>query len=264
MKPRSPSNRNASLEKAHRLLLAFTPDSPELGVMDLARRVGLNKSTVSRFVATLTQVGLLERVEGTKKIRLGLRVFELGMIAVEQHPLVQRAGPILERLSGQVRETVTLFAPVGDGVLALERRDGTSRLARPAPGERYPIPSTAAGMVMLSGDEARAIAAIGADGGSSCGAEIERVRAMGFASVAGDPEPELHSLASPVRDRTGAIVAAIGVTASRSRMPAAIPVLSAPLCRAAADLSRRLGFHRGDPPVRSVAEAPLGVSAKSA
>ena len=72
MKLHAPPNRNASLEKASRILFAFDEETSQLGVMDIARRVGLNKSTVSRFVASLTELGLLERVEGGRKVRLSL------------------------------------------------------------------------------------------------------------------------------------------------------------------------------------------------
>jgi IclR family pca regulon transcriptional regulator len=264
MKPRSPSNRNASLEKAHRLLLAFNDDAPELGVMDLARRVGLNKSTVSRFVATLTEVGLLERVEGTKKIRLGLRVFELGTLAVEQHPLARRGAPILERLAVQVRETVTLLAPMEDSLLVLQRHEA----GRPVPsmrlGRRYPLLPGAAGLAFLSGAEEgdpRARLA-GLENRPGLRSELARARAHGFASVEGDPEAGLQTLASPVHDRSGAVVAAICVTAPQGPVAAGSVALTAALRRAAADFSRRLGFHRGEP-TRSL-EASAGRSARSA
>ena len=249
MKPRSPSNRNASLAKAHRLLLAFGDESAELGVMDLARRVGLNKSTVSRFVATLTEVGLLERVEGTKKIRLGLRVFELGTFAVEQHPLVRRGAPVLDRLGAQVRETVTLLAPVEEELLVLQRRE----LGRPLPsmrvGRRYPLRPGAAGLAYFSGAEEseyrRRLASCETEPGLR--ADLARARSLGYASVEGDPEPGLQTLAAPVHDRSGAVVAAICVTAPQAHVTAAAGALSNSLVRAAADFSRRLGFHRGDP-----------------
>jgi DNA-binding IclR family transcriptional regulator len=263
MKPRSPSNRNASLAKAHRLLLAFHDDSAELGVMDLARRVGLNKSTVSRFVATLTEVGLLERVEGTKKVRLGLRVFELGTFAVEQHPLVRRGAPILERFGAQVRETITLLAPVEDALLVLHRRD----LGRPLPsmrvGRRYPLLPGAAGIAFFSGaEESEHRGRVpGWESKPGLRSELARARTLGYASVEGNPEPGLQTLAAPVYDRSGAVVASICVTAPQAHVAAAAASLSTSLVRAAADFSRRLGFHRSEP---SRVEATTGRSLRSA
>lgn len=262
MKPRSPSNRNASLAKAHRLLLAFSDDSPELGVMDLARRVGLNKSTVSRFVATLTEVGLLERVEGTKKIRLGLRVFELGTLAVEQHPLARRGAPILERLSAQVRETIVLLAPVEDELLVLQRRDAGRALPTMRLGRRYPLLPGAAGLAFLSGTEGSERRFAGVESKANLRSEIARARNLGYASAEGDPEVGLQTLAAPVHDRSGAVVAAICVTAPQAHVAAAAAAISTSLVRAAADFSRRLGFHRGEP-MRSL-EAAAGRSVRSA
>jgi DNA-binding IclR family transcriptional regulator len=263
MKPRSPSNRNASLEKAHRLLLAFSGENPELGVMDLARRVGLNKSTVSRFVATLTEVGLLERVEGNKKVRLGLRVFELGTLAVEQHPLVRRGAPILERFAAQVRETVTLLAPIEDTLLVLHRREGGRPIPSVLPGRRYPLLPGAAGLAVLSGaeDGANGTRFRAWENKPGVRSELVRARLLGFASSENDPEPELHSLAAPVHDRTGAVVAALCVTAPQTRVAASSASLTTPLRRAAVEFSRRLGFHRGDP---TEGEAIAARSARSA
>jgi len=75
MKLHAPSNRNTSLEKASRILFAFDEETSQLGVMDIARRVGLNKSTVSRFVSSLTDLGLLELERaggGRESVRLEL------------------------------------------------------------------------------------------------------------------------------------------------------------------------------------------------
>jgi IclR family pca regulon transcriptional regulator len=263
MKPRSPSNRNASLEKAHRLLLAFSDDCPELGVMDLARRVGMNKSTVSRFVATLTEVGLLERVEGNKKIRLGLRVFELGTLALEQHPLARRGGPVLDRLAAQVRETVTLLAPVEDQLLVLQRRGAVRPLPSMRLGRCYPLLPGAAGLAVLSGaDGHERRRRAGVDGKPGLRSELAQVRNAGYASVEDDPEVGVQTLAAPVHDRSGAVVAAICITGPKAHVAATADGMGASLVRAATDFSRRLGYLRGEP-MRSL-EAAAGRSARSA
>ena len=138
MKRQSSIRRNASLEKANRLLLAFSEASPELGVMDLARRVGLNKSTVSRFVATLHELGLLERVDHGRKYRLGLRVFELGTLAARHRPLYEHAEPVVERLATQLRETVTLAVLLGRDLVFLHKAERGLEACPATLGRRYP------------------------------------------------------------------------------------------------------------------------------
>ena len=149
MNRQSSIRRNASLEKANRLLLAFSEATPELGVMDLARRVGLNKSTVSRFVATLHELGLLERVDHGRKYRLGLRVFELGTLAARHRPLYAQAEPAVEKLAAQLRETVTLAVLLGRDLVFLHKADRGVDAASAALGRRYPAHCSASGKALL-------------------------------------------------------------------------------------------------------------------
>lgn len=245
MRPADP-NRNASVEKAHRLLLAFSEERDELGVMDLARAAGLNKSTVSRFVATLVDVGLLERVHGKKKVRLGIRIFELGMLAGRRHPLVERAAPLLERLGAGLRLPVTLLAVAGDGLIVLDRR-GPADAPAPPLGRRLALASSAAGRAVLAARTGRGRASASRVAGAG---EIERAlrdERRGVAALAGDPEPGAATLAAPVRDRTGRVVGALAATASTSRDMRLWPVVARAVRGSAADLSTALGFHRAEP-----------------
>ena len=248
---RQSSNRNASLEKAHRLLLAFSDATPELGVMELARRVGLNKSTVSRFVATLTQVGLLERVEGSKKVRLGVKVFELGSLARRHHPISVNAMPVIERLSGQLRATVSLGVALDGDLLVLGRSETTMGSAGPVPGQRYSLERTAAGRVLLAHGDAAEI------NGHAVGAAQDRsvLQSDGVLTVQDDFAPGVGSIAAPVFDRTGMAVGALVVSDQTRRIAGAAAALSQPLRRSAAELSRRLGFHRAVPVQAMPAEA---------
>ena len=65
-----------AIERAVTLLNAFSADEPELGVTELASRVGLHKSTVHRFLVNLEAGGLVERNPRTGRYRLGIRIFE--------------------------------------------------------------------------------------------------------------------------------------------------------------------------------------------
>jgi IclR family KDG regulon transcriptional repressor len=149
MNRQSSIRRNASLEKANRLLLAFSEATPELGVMDLARRVGLNKSTVSRFVATMHELGLLERVDHGRKYRLGLRVFELGTLAARHRPLFVHAEPAVEKLAVQLRESVTLAVLLGRDLVFLHKSERGMDAVSAALGRRYPAHCSASGKILL-------------------------------------------------------------------------------------------------------------------
>jgi DNA-binding IclR family transcriptional regulator len=259
MKRQSSIRRNASLEKANRLLLAFSEASPELGVMDLARRVGLNKSTVSRFVATLHELGLLERVDHGRKYRLGLRVFELGTLAARHRPLFMHAEQAVEKLAVQLRETVTLAVLLGHDLVFLHKAErGTEGYAATL-GRRYPANCSASGKALLAflpEDERSAFLAARLARRTESSIVVSRalerelasVSELGYAVDNQELMVGVRSVAVAIHDRSGAAVAAIAVSGAARRVtPANVPAIAANLQRVATDVSRRLG-HR--PPVR--------------
>lgn len=236
MKLHTTTNRNASLEKASRVLAAFSEETPELGVMDLARRVGLNKSTASRFVSTLTQLGLLERTEGGRKVRLSLRLFELGMRAARNRPLVAEAQPILHRLSEQARETVWLATPAEGDIVFVTRLASTRQALAIETGRRYAARDSAIGRLF-------AAATPHVDPNEATPKLVERVPDV--AVDHGELVEGVSFVAGAVFDRTGRLVGAIGVScvadrASRVAVTAHVPLVR----RASTELSRRLGFLR--------------------
>lgn len=253
MKPSS-VRRNASLEKANRLLLAFSEATPELGVMDLARRVGLNKSTVSRFVATLHELGLLERVEQGRKFRLGLRVFELGTLAARHRPLFVHGEQAVEKIALQVRETGTLGVLLGHDLVFLHKAE---RGAEPLPatiGRRYPAHCSASGKLLLAlaPESLRREVLAGrlarrTESSIVTAAALERelaaIAETGYAVDAQEFTMGVRSVAVPIHDRRGVPVAALAVSGATRRItPASVPALVAALRRSAAEVSRRLGY----------------------
>lgn len=235
MKLHTTTNRNASLEKASRVLAAFSEDTPELGVMDLARRVGLNKSTASRFVSTLTQLGLLERTEGGRKVRLSLRLFELGMRAARNRPLVAEAQPILYRLGETSRDTVWLATPADGDIVFVSRLAASHGAPFIETGRRYPG-NGAIGRLFAAATPA-------VDSAEATPKLLDRVPDVLVDH--GDLIDDVTFVAGAVFDRTGCLVGGLGVACEATRgnrvtVPAHLPLVR----RAAAELSRRLGFLR--------------------
>jgi DNA-binding IclR family transcriptional regulator len=246
--------RNASLEKANRLLLAFSETAPELGVMDLARLVGLNKSTVSRFVATLHELGLLERVEHGRKFRLGLRVFELGTLAARHRPLFVHAEQSVEKLALQLRETVTLAVLIGNDLVFLHKAERGPEPFPAALGRRHPASCSASGKLLLAlaPEGARAAALVpplarrtesSIVAPAALARELAAAADEGFATDHQELVVGVRSIAVPVLDRRGVPVAALGVSGSARRVTQAnVPALVLALRRSAAEVSRRLGY----------------------
>src|SRR5215467_13425510 len=144
-----------SLERGLALLSAFTSTRPLIGVSDLAREVGLSRSSAHRYIATLAALGYLEQDRPTRKYRLGPRVLDLGFSAINSMELRQIALPDLESLSDATGYTVNMAILDGLDIVYVER----CRSARPGQreidlnlhvGARLPAYCTSLGKVLLA------------------------------------------------------------------------------------------------------------------
>ena len=133
------------------ILNAFSPDDPELGVTELAERLGLHKSTVHRFMVNLDAAGLVERNPRTGRYRLGLHIFELGGLVMQQMNLWDEALPFLEGLVRDTGETGHLAVLDGGEAIYIERVEARRALRVPsAIGRGYPAHATNLGKVLLA------------------------------------------------------------------------------------------------------------------
>ena len=118
-----------SVDRAAALLLALGDSQGEAGVTELARRLGLHKSTASRLLATLQKRGLVEQDEETGKYRLGLVIIRLAERAERTLDLRGIAMPELERLARLTHETTGLGILDGDTLLTVAQADGPNLIA---------------------------------------------------------------------------------------------------------------------------------------
>lgn len=96
----------------------------ELGATRVAAELGVAKSTASRMLAALAASGMLERSRAGR-YRLGLRLFEIGQLAVDRLMLRELALPVLGELREVLRETAQLAVPVGADVLFVDRLEAS-------------------------------------------------------------------------------------------------------------------------------------------
>lgn len=146
-----PDNADSVLSRAVRLLDCFDARSSELTVTDLSRRSGLPLSTTSRMVAELSRHGLLARSEDGRKVRVGVRLWELGSRAAPTRGLREAALPFMEDLHAVVRHHIQLGVLEGREVLFLERlsaREAVVNVTEVA--GRLPLHASSAGLVLLA------------------------------------------------------------------------------------------------------------------
>lgn len=247
-----------AIERAVSILNAFTPDEPELGVSEIAQRLGLHKSTVHRFVVNLEAAGLLERVERnrpTSRYRLGLRIFELGSQVLARMNLWEEALPYLEGLVRDTGETGHLAVFDGGEAIYIEKVEARRALRIPsAIGRGYPAHATSLGKALLAHQAPATIDAVISEHGlPRCASkticdrdrlldELERVRQLGFAVDDEEYEEGLRCVGAPIVGHTGNVVAAIGIGGPVTRVtPDRVEVLGRVVMEAAAGLSHRMG-----------------------
>jgi DNA-binding IclR family transcriptional regulator len=113
------------LTRAARILDAFRPGEITLRVSDIAARAGLHLATTSRLVAELVEHGLLSR-DSDRRVRIGIRLWELGSRASPALSLREAAMPFLEDLHAVVGHHVQIGVLEGEEVLFVERLSRTT------------------------------------------------------------------------------------------------------------------------------------------
>ena len=254
------SGYSQSLERGLAVLSAFGTGRPLLGISDLARELGLSRSTTHRYVATLASLRYLTQDPLTRKYRLGPRVLDLGFSAINSMEIREISAPHLQALSDETGYTVNMGVLDGVDVLYVER----SRSARQGQreidlnlhvGSRLPAYCTSLGKVLLAYlpavEQRAAIARVelvrrGPNTITSrreLARELERVRDAGLAVSNEELAFGLRSIAAPVRAQTGDVVAAINLAVHRSMVSLEdlIANLAPALQRTAAEISGHLG-----------------------
>ena len=253
-----------SLERGLAILGCFTPARPVLGIADIADELGMSRSTTHRYVITLVALGYLEQ-GASRKYRLGLRVTDLGMSALNSTGLREHAHPYLEELRQRSSYTVSLGVLDGTDVLYVDRvrsfrRGQGATDLNLHPGSRLPAYCTAMGKLLLANiPEQQQRELIGEMKLAKRGPntlttkkalreELEEVQAAGFA--VGDQElaADLYAIAAPVRNEAREVVAAVNLSASRSTisLEEMVDALGPHLVSTADRISARLGYRRDD------------------
>jgi IclR family transcriptional regulator, KDG regulon repressor len=250
-----PSWELTSVRNAARLLKEFSRTDRELGVSELARRLGLATSTVHRLLATLTAERLLERAPGG--YRLGLALYDLGAVVAPHQDLHEAALPVMATLRHSTGETVQLAVLDRLESVYIERLESphTVRIFSRV-GTRLPAATTSTGKALLAalpGPELdRRLAGwspvrhtpFTIMDEATLRDRLREIAGRGWAENREESRIGVVSVGAPVRGADGSVVAALSVAAPTDRAgPDALRRIRAAVLDAAALISRRLG-HR--------------------
>jgi IclR family transcriptional regulator, pca regulon regulatory protein len=258
------SRYSQSLERGLATLACFTPSRPVLGISDIAGELGMSRPTTHRYVTTLVSLGYLEQ-NASRKYRLGLRVTELGMSALNSTGLREHARPYLQELCQETNFTVSLAILDGGEVLYVDRVMSSRQAQQQVDvevraGSRRPAYCTAMGKVLLAhlpdGEPQGIITDLqfskqGPNAIASKKAlarELEQIQEEGFAVDDEELAPEVQAIAAPIRAEGGEVIAAVSLIGARSTITVneLVVSLSARLLATADRISARLGYRRED------------------
>lgn len=250
------------LERGLAVLSTLARARRPMGLVEVARETGLSKSTVHRYATSLQGMGFVEQDAETRKYRLGPAAMTLGVAAVGSLEVSRVGGPTLQALADETNHTASLAILDGADIIYVDRR-------RPARagfrielnvqvGTRLPAYCTSMGKVLLAHRDPATVRAIldrvdlvrrgpgTITAREQLVAALAEVRATGLAINDEELASGLRSLAVPVRDHTGTVVAAVGTAVHLSgwnaTLDAVVARLEPALRRSAGEISQRLGW----------------------
>lgn len=212
-----------SLARGLSVITAFDAHRPELSLSEVAVMTGLSRATARRFLHTLVELGYV-RTDG-KVFVLTPHVLRLGTAYLSGLGLPALAQPHLERLSAEVGESTSMAVRDGAEIVYVARVATRAIMSVAITvGTRFPAFATSMGRVLLAGLDPAALddyfraADLTPPTRESLHTEpelrvaLDRVRAQGWALNDAELAPGLRSVAAPVLDRTGVVVAAVNVS----------------------------------------------------
>ncbi len=246
-----------SLERGLEVIRALSLPGPGRTLADVARDTGLTRASARRFLLTLEELGYVRSDD--RRFALTPRVLELGYAFLSSLTLPQIAQPHLRELVERVHESSSVSVLDGSDV-AYVAREPTQRIMTVAisVGTRFPAHATSMGRVLLAGlseaeldaflsaAELKAFTSATVTDKERLRQLIERVRLQGWALVDQELEDGLRSVAVPIHNSAGAVIAAMNLSTHASRRtPAAIrKELLPPLRKAAAAIEADLAARR--------------------
>jgi IclR family transcriptional regulator, pca regulon regulatory protein len=242
------------------VIKAFGPDRPRLSLAEVAAATGLARPTARRILRTLEALGYVRAETGG--FALTPRVMELGLTYVQSLGLWDVARPQMERLVARTHESTSIAQLDGSDIVYVARVAVPKIIAlRVSIGTRFPAPQTSLGKVLLAGLEPEELDDVLAQPSrsgvqprwqpsrSELDAVLHEVRAKGWALTDEQLAHGIRSVAAPLRDGSGRVIAAMNVTvhAAETSVETLIADYLPLLLQAAGDVSADFARYRSLP-----------------
>ena len=214
-----------AVDRGTSLLIAIlnSPEPPLLS--ELARELGLPKSTTSRILGALERQGLIRRDRNSAYLG-GEVLLKYASMQNQDSALINRMRPVLESLAEKTSESINLAVPGNDDLKLIDQVDGKHLLgATNWIGRNVPYHASALGKVLLAFGAAslpvgnlQSKTARTITSRTQLNSELEKIRKTGFALLDNELENGLVAVAAPVFNHDGKVIAAISISGPDARI----------------------------------------------
>jgi DNA-binding IclR family transcriptional regulator len=254
------------LERGLKLLRLFRRTRPSITPPEIAHELKIPRSTVHRLLQTLEEMEFLRRADGGAYV-LGPAVLSIGFEYLSSLDIVQLSNPVLSQLRDKTQSSAHLAVLHGTDIVYLSRHPSPSAVtSNVSIGTRLPAHATVMGRVLLADLSSPALHALYKDKPlqrftpktPTTIASLERLlledRRLGYVIGSSYYERGVTSVAAPVRDHIGKVIAAINVAIVDTLVDesAVYGKITAETCAAAASISAMMGAPMPMPPVEPV------------
>jgi DNA-binding IclR family transcriptional regulator len=246
-----------SVLRAAQILESFSLEKPTYSHSEISRKLGLNKTAVTRLLSSLEKAGLLEKDAESGKYGLTVKLYQIGSVYINRTGITEAARPVLSELTASCNESSHLSVLQEYEVLYIDKVE-CSRPIRMMSyvGRKLPAYCTGTGKVFLAHMnreelktffrvvKMRRITPKTLTTREALGLELARVRTQGYAVDWAENETEVVAVAAPVRNQAGEVVAAVSIAGPVYRITeeGVREKIVPAVVRAAQTISRRLGY----------------------
>jgi DNA-binding IclR family transcriptional regulator len=251
---RAPSNPFLSIQKAFRMLELLAAHSPR-GVTEIAAELGLEKSSVSRLLKALSELGYAVQSAQRGQYQVSPRILALAQHYLEDDRLVKGAQPILRELAQEARATAHLAVLVGGDLVIVAKEPSPEPIqVATRVGGRTPLHASALGKVLMANLPAKERAALlpcplagytekTITDPRKLQKALDQVRQQGYAFELEEEHPGVGCIGVPVRDAAGRWIAALSIAGPLHGTPFRVDETHLKLVvNQAAELSRRVAY----------------------
>ncbi len=247
---------SGSLAKGMALLEALADSGRAVGISELSRTLGMDKSTIYRLLSTLKSMGCVEQDPETRKYVIGPRMIAVSSRILGSSDVCLRARPVMKRLLEQTRETVHLAMRMKNQAVYIAQESSPEVVSvNTEIGQREPLHCTAVGKALLAFLPEEEMEALlrrlklqrhtprTITDPACFRAHCNQIRAQGYAVDDEELHPGVRCVAAPIRGYDGSVVAALGISGPTSRLQSeTIPRLGRQVMKCALEVSNRLGY----------------------